>query len=105
MDDASLDDFLDADSGETADSEATDSGADDDTTEAEKSTDTETDADHSDQPTDPSSPRVEPAHVDPATVTSRWDGEGVLCSSCGTRVERAWESPDGVVCPSCKEWS
>jgi len=97
MDDASLDDFLGSDADEES---ATDSGdtPDDDSEAAEGATVTEPDDTRE-------SPRVDPATVDPATVTSRWDGDGVACSSCGEHVERGWVAPDGIVCPSCKEWS
>jgi hypothetical protein len=110
MDDASLDDFLDADESEAADDDVTDADQSPDAEADVAHSETDTDTAHSgdtdsDQPTDPSSPQVEPAPVDPATVTSRWHGEGVVCASCGDRVERAWASPNGVVCPSCKEWS
>jgi hypothetical protein len=42
--------------------------------------------------------------VGPATVTHDWSPEGVVCETCGDRVETRWHDHAGLVCRACKEW-
>lgn len=86
MDDTSLDDFL-----------ASDSEADDDAGDTDESAPA---ADRGQSPDDTSAADS----VTPATTTARWVGDGAACAVCDATAERLWESPDGLVCPSCKEW-
>lgn len=84
MDDASLDDFLSGDSkgedGATADG----SGDSDDPDSEPESGDA--------------------SDVEPATTTARFVPDGQVCARCGETAGRCWESAEGLVCPSCKEW-
>jgi hypothetical protein len=103
MDDASLDDFL---------SDGT--GADDDTASDESSGGTEppaaeredsaSDPEHAEEQADPADEQSAGEGVAPATTTSRWVEGGEPCAVCASPAERLWESPDGLVCATCKEW-
>ena len=42
--------------------------------------------------------------ADPATATYRWQPEGAACARCGTTTERQWRDDDEFVCPDCKVW-
>lgn len=92
MDDASLDEFLDTDSGEDSPAseseESTDEGVDEsesqDETSAPEAVDTET--------------------VEPATPTSRWTESGDHCERCDTETQRLWTDDEMAVCRDCKEW-
>lgn len=42
--------------------------------------------------------------VRPASSTSRWDGSGIPCSACDSRVTRVWSGATGLVCGECKDW-
>ena len=85
MDDTSLDEFLD--SGSESDSERPATG--DHPDEAESGDGTE---------------RAASDGAAPATTTSRWAADGVVCALCESSVQRVWESADGLVCAACKEW-
>lgn len=88
--DASLEEFL----GSEADDAHSDAEADE--------PDTETDADDTAAGSATTGPGDE--SVEPATVTARWDPDGLTCEACGAVVERQWRDGDSFVCPSCKEW-
>lgn len=83
--DASLDEFLDAGSSESAGESDTDDKP------ATSGEDTDTGSTTTDD-------------VDPATTTYAWSGEGADCEACGAVVERRWHQDGTLVCVSCKEW-
>ncbi|MFB6084382.1 MAG: hypothetical protein ABEJ94_09075 [Halorientalis sp.] len=80
MDDASLDEFVDA-GGDGADGD----GADGDT-----------------EPGDGSA--TDPDAVEPAASTYAWTGDGAVCAACGESVARRWRDGAELVCADCKEW-
>lgn len=83
-DDASLDEFLDADDAASGDGDAAG---------------TPTDADGSESPS-----TGDADAVDPATATATWSPDGAPCAACGDVVERRWRDGDGFVCGDCKGW-
>jgi len=88
VEDASLDDFLDA-SDESEDEADSDTSADDGIAETEKElNDDETSADT----------------VEPAVTTYAWSPEGAACAECGEVVERRWTQDGHLVCGACKSW-
>ena len=42
--------------------------------------------------------------TEPATITYRWQPEGVVCTQCGTSTQKQWCSNGQFVCPDCKTW-
>jgi hypothetical protein len=93
MEDASLDDFLDADGNSESDSE--DSGP--------------SDADgsrpgYANESTGTGNRATDPTGPEPATPTLEWSPAEAECESCGTEVRRRWNSGRGLVCSDCKEW-
>jgi len=40
----------------------------------------------------------------PATVTSRFDPDGVACAACDAEAVRLWIAADEAVCADCKPW-
>jgi hypothetical protein len=127
MEDASLDDFLDArdserDGGEagTDAAEAERDGGEAGTDDADRSVDGERPADghargderdaagDDQRDADASDPAataaVDPAAVDTATTTCAWTADGEPCGSCGDLAERRWRGEAGLVCPDCKDW-
>ena len=96
--DTSLDQFLDAGSGDDADSDG-----EGDRSAAVPDADGEGDAARS---TVEAVRGDEEAATDtaPAAVTTRYDPDGVDCPSCGERVQRRWHDDGAFVCGACKEW-
>jgi hypothetical protein len=103
-DDRSLDEFLE--SGDSDDDEEANEGGEGnenrDAASAESAEQAESDGEASEDAGTAQS--VDPAAVDPATTTYDWEPGGGACTVCGERVNRRWESEDGLVCQACKEW-
>ena len=99
MEETSLEDFLDAETGGGDSIEAEKS----DTTEAEteQAAEAERDGDTSERIADVEADES----VLPTAVTSRYVPDGIGCEACGDRVVRVWSEVDGrVVCSVCKDW-
>ncbi|EMA34337.1 DUF7573 domain-containing protein [Haloarcula japonica] len=88
VEDASLEDFLDA-GDESEDEGESGTAAGDDTAE------TESDVPDTGVSTDA---------VDPAVTTYAWSPEGAACAECGEVVERRWTQDSLLVCGACKSW-
>jgi hypothetical protein len=115
MRDSSLDEFLsdpdeeseeseaDANEDETVgDREAEHAEPDDETgTGSEPETD---EADGNEETNESVGDPPSTAEVEPARSTYAWSPEGRPCEACGKQVEERWESADGLVCVTCKEW-
>jgi hypothetical protein len=93
MEDASLDEFLDA--GGNSESDSEDSGPSD----ADGSG-----AGHANEATGTGNRATDPTGVAPATPTLEWSPAEAECECCGTEVRRRWNSGTGLVCSECKEW-
>lgn len=114
MEDTSLDEFLSADTDESDDGEVTaqegdveEDVADDpsgEVTDTEEQTDGSPGGDGVAADAAEVDTGDEADTVDPATTTSRWTGDGVVCPRCGETVERGWQSVDELICATCKEW-
>jgi hypothetical protein len=108
MDDTSLDDFLASESEDDADDASPDEQADASDSSAPAAADDdggnggspESDAER----TEPTDDQQAADSVAPATTTSRWVEGGADCAVCESAAERLWESADGLVCATCKEW-
>ncbi|WP_336336465.1 DUF7573 domain-containing protein [Haloarcula brevis] len=108
--DASLEDFLDADtdSGDEGHGDST-PDSEDDGAAATGETASEEDggtaegsagtADREDADAEGSSDAV-----DPAVTTYAWSPEGAACADCGEVVERRWTQGGVLVCGACKSW-
>lgn len=96
-DHATLDDFLDADGGASADER---------TPEAEESDPAaDPDPEQGSAPVTDDGPNAATGEaVDPAESTYRWSGAGARCDGCGAHVERLWRDEPGLVCGDCKDW-
>jgi hypothetical protein len=91
--DASLDDFFDAEPQEaTSDDDETGTGADPSETAGDDLTD------------DARSRNRDEITVDPAVSTYDWRPDGAACAACDEVVERRWRGEVGFVCESCKKW-
>lgn len=99
MEDRSLDDFFDDDSGATAEAEG-----DADQGEADPDVDDSDEDDQADGADDTGGPRVDPSSVEPTAATYTWSGDGGDCDACGEVVDRRWCQDDRLVCPECKDW-
>lgn len=107
MDDASLDDFLDS-------SEDADSEPDAEPTEAVDTEDAPKDDGDTTTVPDAAKEASEDAEsetaasdddgVEPAVTTYQWTPSGAPCAVCGEQSTRRWQSEEGLVCPTCKEW-
>ncbi|MDT3433763.1 hypothetical protein [Haloarcula sp. 1CSR25-25] len=120
--DASLEDFLDADtdSGDerrdasTPDSKGEESGDDDSTAVAGETTPGEAggdgtagdseDADNADGGDSNTEEERPSGAVEPAVTTYAWSPEGAACAECGEVVERRWIQGGDLVCGACKSW-
>jgi len=125
--DASLDDFLDSDSGDDGgtggdpqsdeagdvSAESSDGPApvaselDEHAPESTEREDPEADSEATDPADAEESP--ETSTVEPARSTGRWDPEGAVCDACGASVTRRWreeseERAETFVCVECKSW-
>ncbi|AQL43170.1 hypothetical protein BV210_10775 [Halorientalis sp. IM1011] len=107
MDDASLEEFVDA-SGDSEDdrSESSESasgegrparGEDERSESSESASGTGSDGNEGDA-------GDEPDGVTPAASTYAWSGDGAECVSCGESTDRRWRDGDDLVCADCKEW-
>lgn len=106
MDDASLDDFVDAEA-ESADQSDSPTDVDSDTaatagSESDKETPQDTDSETT--AAEESAVSGPPAEVEPAAVTSHWTPSGSFCEDCGDETSRLWTDEAGTVCRSCKDW-
>jgi rubredoxin len=99
MDDTSLDDFLDGEDGDGSDTDRSTT-----TTPADEAGQTDGPVEAKAAPTVEGEKGDSDDSVAPATTTSRWVGDGIACPVCETSAKRLWESADGFVCPTCKEW-
>lgn len=128
-DDASLEDFLDADDQEAdndepetteGDEQATDrvgEAVEPDTANAESSEDSdgdgqpgetvapiESDDATADDGTESADGVTAAQTPDPAVATYDWTPGGAACAACGETVERRWRDGPGFVCGECKDW-
>jgi len=127
MDDASLDDFVDSEAdqreaSDTASGEERPASSDSEADQREASKEASGEAANSEadqreaseserrpegavSSPDPSA-EDEPSDstVDPAETTYQWSAEGVVCTACGSEINRRWQTDEGLVCPDCKEW-
>jgi len=113
MDDASLEDFLDTadDDPQEGDSDAPEGISEGETPDGNADARGELPGSGADRAagTDADGDRRGPVRdldrVEPATPTSVFDPDGADCERCGVAVERRWQSPDGLVCVDCTDWS
>jgi len=111
-DDASLEDFLDADDQEAEpddDRETATSGvsAPDavESVDGADSPDGESDATESDDEAVPAvDDEATEQPTDPAVATYDWTPGGAACAACGETAERRWRDEPGFVCEDCKKW-
>jgi hypothetical protein len=117
MRDSSLDEFLSDPDEESEESEADanedETVGDRETEHAEPGPDHETgtgsepetdEADGNEETNESVGDPPSTAEVEPARSTYAWSPEGRPCEACGKQVEERWESADGLVCVTCKEW-
>lgn len=110
--DASLDDFLDADDDKEAEPAETDDGPEREESGSEGVerdgseigvADAVEDPEEDVEDADDESSR-DPATVEPAAATYDWSPDGATCAACEEVVERRWRGDPGFVCESCKDW-
>lgn len=110
--DASLDDFLDAneesegsESAAVGDGAGGDDGAEDSEAAGDAVNETETDPDERDGAGNSSTPEsADQETVEPAVTTYAWSPDGAACTDCGEVVERRWGQDGQLVCGACKSW-
>lgn len=110
--DRSLEEFLDAESGESDGAAGRDDEVDAETgAEAEQSSDRpvgDANADVAGEERGTArSGDVDPAAglaVRPARSTMDWTPGGADCEACGASAERRWRDGERLVCEACKEW-
>ena len=116
MEDASLDDFLDAGDDEAPDEESLDDednvAEDSEVSEAEDSepgepeagevdsVEDETDGEHADE----GGVEAGTGEQTSVTATYRYEPSGASCEDCGETVTSRWHDGDALVCAACKPW-
>ncbi len=111
MEDASLSDFLDAES-ESSDADTRSSEVDESPAAPPAEETASEPADGPDSEPESGSnvdagegPPVDAAAVDPAAVTASWRPAGGQCGACGASAAWRWRAADGeLVCPDCASW-